>query len=57
MATAEMINFNLANPYQEQLAELDRRQRMAEILASQAYRPMEAPGSYKGIQEIGRAHV
>lgn len=50
MATAEMINFNLANPYQEQLAELDRRQRMAEILSSQAYRPMEAPGSYKGIQ-------
>jgi hypothetical protein len=46
----EMINFNLANPYQEQLAELDRRQRMAEILASQAYKPMEAPGSYKGIQ-------
>lgn len=47
---AEMINFNLANPYQAQLDALARRQQMAEILAQQAYQPMQAPGTYNGIQ-------
>ena len=47
---AEMVNFNLANPYQAQLDALARRQQMADIMAQQAYQPMQAPGTYNGIQ-------
>jgi hypothetical protein len=41
--------FNVANPYQLQQQELDRRQKIAEILQQQAFEPMQA-GSYQGIQ-------
>jgi hypothetical protein len=41
--------FNVANPYQLQQQELDRRQKMAEILQQQAFEPVQA-GSYQGIQ-------
>jgi len=41
--------FNVANPYQLQQQELDRRQKMAEILQQQAFEPLQA-GSYQGIQ-------
>ena len=41
--------FNVANPYQLQQQELDRRQKMAEILQQQAFDPIQA-GSYQGIQ-------
>ena len=41
--------FNVANPYQLQQQELDRRQKMAEILQQQAFEPVQA-GSYMGIQ-------
>jgi hypothetical protein len=41
--------FNVANPYQLQQQELDRRQKMAEILQQQAFEPIQA-GSYQGIQ-------
>ena len=47
---AEMVNFNLANPYQAQLDALARRQQMADIMAQQAYQPMQTPGTYNGIQ-------
>ena len=41
--------FNVANPYQLQQQDLDRRQKMAEILQQQAFEPIQA-GSYQGIQ-------
>jgi hypothetical protein len=41
--------FNVANPYQLQQQELDRRQKMAEILQQQAFDPIQV-GSYQGIQ-------
>jgi hypothetical protein len=41
--------FNVASPYQLQQQELDRRQKMAEILQQQAFEPIQA-GSYQGIQ-------
>ena len=41
--------FNVANPYQLQQQELDRRQKMAEILQQQSFEPIQA-GSYQGIQ-------
>lgn len=42
-------SFTLADPYQLQQSELDRRQKMAEILQQQAFEPIQA-GSYNGIQ-------
>jgi hypothetical protein len=41
--------FSVASPYQLQQQELDRRQKMAEILQQQAFEPVQA-GSYQGIQ-------
>jgi hypothetical protein len=41
--------FSVASPYQLQQQELDRRQKMAEILQQQAFEPLQA-GSYQGIQ-------
>jgi len=41
--------FNVANPYQLQQQDLDRRQKMAEILQQQSFDPIQA-GSYQGIQ-------
>jgi hypothetical protein len=41
--------FNVASPYQLQQQELDRRQKMAEILQQQSFEPIQA-GSYQGIQ-------
>lgn len=41
--------FNVANPYQLQQQDLDRRQKMAEILQQQSFEPLQA-GSYQGIQ-------
>ena len=43
------VNFNLANPYQTQLNELARRQKMAEIMQQQAFQPTER-FSYAGIE-------
>lgn len=43
------VNFNLANPYQTQLNELARRQKMAEIMQQQSFQPMER-FSYQGIE-------
>lgn len=40
--------FNLPSPYQTELGELDRRQKMAELLQAQAFQPPEK-FSYKGI--------
>lgn len=42
-------DFTLADPYQVQQADLDRRQKMAEILQQQAFEPIQA-GGYNGIQ-------
>ena len=41
--------FNVANPYQLQQQELDRRQKLADILQQQSFEPIQA-GSYQGIQ-------
>ena len=41
-------SFTLPSPYQQQLADLDRRQRMSEIMQQQAFQPIEQ-GSYNGI--------
>jgi hypothetical protein len=41
--------FNVANPYQLQQQELDRRQKLADILQQQSFEPVQA-GSYQGIQ-------
>lgn len=43
------IDFNIANPYQTQLDELARRQKMAEIMQQQSFQPIER-FSYQGIE-------
>ena len=43
------VNFNLANPYQTQLEQLARRQKMAEIMQQQSFQPIER-FSYQGIE-------
>lgn len=43
------VSFNIANPYQTQLEELARRQKMAEIMQQQSLQPMERY-SYQGIE-------
>ena len=43
------VNFNVANPYQTQLEELARRQKMAEIMQQQSFQPIER-FSYQGIE-------
>lgn len=43
------VSFNIANPYQTQLEELSRRQKMAEIMQQQAFQPIER-SSYQGIE-------
>ena len=49
MAENQAINFTLQSPYQAELADMARRQRMAEIMQQQAFQPMET-FSYNGIQ-------
>lgn len=46
---AEQISFTLPNPYQTEMADIARRQRMAEIMQQQAFQPAET-FSYNGIQ-------
>lgn len=41
--------FNIPNPYQAQLDEIARRQKLAEIMQAQAFQPAES-SSYKGVQ-------
>ena len=43
------IDFNIANPYQTQLDDLARRQKMAEIMQQQSFQPIER-FSYQGIE-------
>ena len=43
------VNFNVLNPYQTQLDELTRRQKMAEMMQQQAFQPTER-FSYGGIE-------
>ena len=43
------VSFNVANPYQTQLDELARRQKMAEIMQQQSFQPAER-FSYQGIE-------
>lgn len=43
------ISFTLQSPYQAELADIARRQKMAELLESQALQPLQAT-SYNGIQ-------
>ena len=43
------VSFNVANPYQTQLEELARRQKMAEIMQQQSFQPAERY-SYQGIE-------
>lgn len=43
------VSFNVANPYQVQLEELARRQKMAEIMQQQAFQPIQR-SSYQGIE-------
>jgi hypothetical protein len=43
------VSFNVANPYQTQLDELARRQKMAEIMQQQSFLPAER-FSYQGIE-------
>ena len=43
------VSFNIANPYQTQLEELARRQKMAEIMQQQSFQPIER-SSYQGIE-------
>jgi hypothetical protein len=43
------VNFNVSNPYQTQLDELTRRQKMAEMMQQQAFQPTER-FSYGGIE-------
>ena len=49
MATNPIHAFNLPSPYQTELDELTRRQKMAELLQAQAFQPAEK-FSYKGIE-------
>jgi len=46
---AEQVSFTLPNPYQSEMADIARRQRMAELLQQQAFQPAET-FSYGGIQ-------
>jgi len=46
---AEQISFTVPSPYQAELADMARRQRMAEIMQQQAFQPAET-FSYNGIQ-------
>ena len=43
------VNFNVSNPYQTQLDELTRRQKMAEMMQQQAFQPTER-FNYGGIE-------
>jgi hypothetical protein len=43
------LNFNLPSPYQSEMADIARRQKMAEIMQQQAFQPAET-FSYNGIQ-------
>jgi hypothetical protein len=43
------LNFNLPSPYQSEMADIARRQKMAEIMQQQAFQPAET-FSYGGIQ-------
>jgi hypothetical protein len=43
------VNFNLPSPYESELADIARRQRMAELMQQQAFQPAET-FSYGGIQ-------
>jgi hypothetical protein len=43
------ISFNLPNPYQAEMADIARRQKMAELLEAQSLQPLQA-SSYNGIQ-------
>jgi hypothetical protein len=49
MAENQAINFTLQSPYQAELADMARRQKMAEIMQQQAFQPAET-FSYNGIQ-------
>ena len=46
---AEQISFTVPSPYQTEMADIARRQRMAEIMQQQAFQPAET-FSYNGIQ-------
>jgi len=46
---AEQVSFTLPNPYQAEMADIARRQRMAELMQQQAFQPAET-FSYGGIQ-------
>ena len=46
---AEQVSFTLPNPYQSELADIARRQKMAELMQQQAFQPAET-FSYGGIQ-------
>ena len=43
------VNFNLPSPYESEMADIARRQKMAEIMQQQAFQPAET-FSYNGIQ-------
>jgi len=43
------VNFNLPSPYESELADIARRQKMAELMQQQAFQPAET-FSYNGIQ-------
>ena len=49
MAENQALNFTLQSPYQSELADIARRQKMAEIMQQQAFQPAET-FSYNGIQ-------
>ena len=49
MAENQAISFSLPSPYQSELADIARRQKMAEIMQQQAFQPAET-FSYGGIQ-------
>jgi len=49
MAENQAISFSLPSPYQSELADIARRQKMAEIMQQQAFQPAET-FSYNGIQ-------
>ena len=43
------VNFNLPSPYESEMADIARRQKMAELMQQQAFQPAET-FSYGGIQ-------
>jgi len=49
MAENQAISFSLPSPYQSELADISRRQKMAELMQQQAFQPAET-FSYNGIQ-------